>query len=382
MQAYTTVFGRVVATALFAVASVISPAQAEAPLGTTTFFDGIGGCDEGAGWTFLGELEGLAPLVVSNPNFSDETAGQPLKSRELPDHNHEFELTMRLRPKVIAAAGGAGPDLGKAKKYHSDGATEAVNSDLPIMQMPMCVQTATDVVDSMPLGSAVLLSPKVTGAPNRCPNGWQSFDAANGRFVVPLQEGGTPLGTGGQPVEDFGDPLTHQHVLSATVDIGKKAIAAAHSCCNTNAGDTKDTTIAGPADPAQGSLPYFTLMMCLKTEAPAQPAPIAQGLVAFFPNRDSCPQGWTANDEMRGRYLVGSALGDQAAFGGAPLADRELRTHIHPFSGEVSLSKTEVFVAAGGHNHWAKKKKYDYSDESTDRFPAAPYIQILACTKD
>ncbi|MEO0972454.1 MAG: hypothetical protein AAFX85_05105 [Pseudomonadota bacterium] len=382
MQLHTSVIGRFVATVLFAVASFISPAQAEAPLGTTTFFDGIGGCDEAAGWTFSGGLEGLAPLVVNNPNLSDETAGQPLNSRELPDHHHEFELTMQLRPKVIAAVGGAGPDLGKAKKYTSDGATDAVNSDLPLMQMPVCVQTATDVVDSMPRGSAVLLSPKVPGAPNRCPDGWQSFAAANGRFVVPLQEGGSPLGTGGQAVEEFGSPLTHQHVLSATVDIGKRAIAAANSCCNTNAGGTKDTTIAGPADPVQGSLPYFTLMMCLKTEAPAQSASIAQGLVAFFPNRDSCPQGWTSNDAMRGRYLVGSALGEQAIFGGAPLADRELRMHTHPFSGEVSLSKTEVFVAGGGANHWAKKKTYDYSAESTARFPAAPYIQILACTKD
>lgn len=384
MQVNPTVSGRLAATALLLTTAVVPTAQADAPLGTTTFFDGISACDEGAGWSLSGEFAGVAPLVVNNPNLSDRTAGQPLASRELPDHHHEFELTMRLPPKVIAAAGGAGTDVGKAKTYHSDGATSASNSDLPIMQMPVCVQTNTNAVDSMPIGSAVLLSPKVTGAPNRCPDGWQSFAAADGRFVVPLPKGGTPLGAVGQAIEDFQSPLTHQHALSSTVDIGKKAIAAANSCCNSNVGWTKDTAIGGPADPAQGSLPYFTLMLCLKAEAPAQPAPIAQGLVAFFPNRDTCPQTWTANDEMRGHYLVGSALGDQATFGGAPLSDRENRQHQHPFSGEVGLSKTEVFVAPGGSHHWAKKKKYSYNGTSTtaEQASVAPYIQMLACTKD
>ncbi|MEM9385480.1 MAG: hypothetical protein AAGA68_10495 [Pseudomonadota bacterium] len=383
MQVHTTVFGRLVATVLFVAASVLPPGLAEAPLGTVAFFDGIDDCDQGAGWSYSADFAGVAPLVVNNPNRSDETAGQPLESRELADHQHDFELTMRVKPKVIAAAGGSGTDLGKAKKYHSHGSTDASNSDLPLIQMPVCMQGATDAVDSMPRGSAVLLSPKVPGAPNRCPNGWQSFDAANGRFVVPLQEGGTPLGMGGGPaVEQFGLPLTHQHGLSTEVDIGKRAVAASHSCCNTNPGNTKNRTIAGPADGAEGSLPYFTLMLCLKTETPTQPAPIAQGLVAFFPNRDSCPQGWSTNDDMRGRYLVGSALGDQATFGGAPLTDLENRVHLHEFSGEVALHKTEVVAAPGGDHHWAKKKKYDYNGESTEQGSGAPYIQMLTCTKD
>jgi hypothetical protein len=105
------------------------------------------------------------------------------------------------------------------------------------------------------------------------------------------------------------------------------------------------------------------------------------GTVAFFPG-GACPAGWVPSPLAEGRLVVGVV--DSATVGlkvGAPLADREDRTHQHTYTGTVDLPDKAIAAADGSNQQGAAAQTYTVMGTTTAQTSGLGFVQVQACEK-
>jgi hypothetical protein len=108
---------------------------------------------------------------------------------------------------------------------------------------------------------------------------------------------------------------------------------------------------------------------------------VPSGAVAFF-GGGACPEGWAPADEVEGRPVVGVTEGANVGVTvGAPLGDREDRTHEHPFSGNVALSGKGAFATDGSNNDGAAARSYVVKGATSAKTSGLAFVQVQACAK-
>lgn len=125
---------------------------------------------------------------------------------------------------------------------------------------------------------------------------------------------------------------------------------------------------------------------CLLRAGPAQGDPpasdgVPSGTMAFF-SGGKCPVGWVAADVVRGRLVV--AVTDSALAGmtvGAPLTDREDRTHQHTYTGTVQAPDKAIAGADGSNDNGAAAQAYTVSGSTDPQPTGLPFVQVQACAK-
>jgi hypothetical protein len=106
-----------------------------------------------------------------------------------------------------------------------------------------------------------------------------------------------------------------------------------------------------------------------------------RGTVAFFVG-DSCPPGWTAAADARGRVLVGVGVGEEVGVAvGTPLGDQEDRPHVHPWVATLALPAKNIAAANGGNGQGAAATSYALAGQTDPGPSGLPFAQLLACEK-
>lgn len=110
---------------------------------------------------------------------------------------------------------------------------------------------------------------------------------------------------------------------------------------------------------------------------------VPSGTVAFFIGDDqSCPPGWRAATELRGRLAVAVASADTVGKQvGKELTSEEDRTHVHPFTAAVELPYKPLASLNGTNRQGAAAAKYTSSGTSEPVASGLPFVQLLACVK-
>lgn len=109
---------------------------------------------------------------------------------------------------------------------------------------------------------------------------------------------------------------------------------------------------------------------------------VPRGTVAFFGAGASCPFGWLAADMVTGRMVVG--VNDGTAVGrsvGAPLRDREDRTHTHALTGTISVPSRAIAGADGLNNQGAASGDHRVTGTANAATSGLPFVQLRACVK-
>jgi len=215
-----------------------------------------------------------------------------------------------------------------------------------------------------------------------CPDGWEPYDAARGRTIVPVAAGADVGATVGAAL-GRNEQRGHDHVIPVEVEL------ASHSYVGVAGGGNSGVTRQGlfqanaPTDRVTAGLPYAQLLICRKAEPP-RAAVVPKGLVAFF-DAEACPLGWRPVASAQGRMLVGLPAGGApgAAFGGAPLAPGEDRGHHHEVAATLATVAHGIALASGCcGGGFGARRDYAMTVTSADASAGMPYLQLLACEKD
>lgn len=245
--------------------------------------------------------------------------------------------------------------------------------------------TAAFLLSLTPLGAE---DPTPAGAisyfDSGCPEGWERYEPAAGRTVVPVsgdssiaRQVGTPLAEGERPQHSHdgevslmldGSRIRQYEPWSSTFEIANVPLRRID--LNTSIADTSS------------ELPVAKLETCIKREQPQGEAPA--GMVFFFADL-VCPTGWSRFEEAEGRILAGA---DQTpgAFGASrALSDGEQRQHSHLIGGPAELETIELTVWSGCNTcttRWVLEEFYQYRGQARQTDSGLPYLQLLACSKD
>ncbi|MEO0421835.1 MAG: hypothetical protein AAF184_05835 [Pseudomonadota bacterium] len=362
------------------VAAVTAPtANADVPAHTVAFFD-TSTCP--TGWVEAEYAKGRLLVARAAGDEVGVQVGDPLTANEVRHHEHHYEIDIRLPPKSISAAAGSTSGGAKRGTYTLKGNTATESVDLPFVQLIACERA-----DDGNNADALLPFQASFFNATSCPTGWTAFEAASGRFIVPLASAGNNLGAAGGQALASGEVPQHQHRLTGTISLEDRSYAAITGCCNNSLARKTDVGINGLSEGALASIPYVQLLMCLRSGPPA-PAPLPSGMIGFFPVGEvgSCPTGWSViDDSQAGRLMVGLPAGGSpgATFGGDALANQEVRLHTHAFSGAFEPDEYKPAVIRGCcGGGYAKHKTYAYDDHSLPSDARAPYLQMQACRKD
>ena len=118
--------------------------------------------------------------------------------------------------------------------------------------------------------------------------------------------------------------------------------------------------------------------------AAVQNATVPSGTTAYF-RFQACPPGWTPEELLRGRYVVGvnaNNLADVRARVGVPLANMENRAtgkHTHRYVDRVPGGPSHVLQSGNSYGRPDINRTTGFagSIDGTN----APYVQLLACRK-
>lgn len=355
------------------------PAHADVPAHTVAFFD-TDTCP--AGWVRAEYAQGRLLVARATGDEVGIQVGDPIPSAQVRDHEHRYEIDIRLPPKSISAAKGSTSGGARQGTYTLKGHTSTESVALPFIQLIACERQgdANNADALLPFQASFFNA-------TTCPTGWQALEAASGRLIVPLATQGNNLAASGGQALASAEVPAHQHRLTGAIDLEDRSYAAITGCCNKSLARKIDVPINDLSEEAVASLPYVQLLMCLRSGAPEQ-SPLPSGMLGFFPVRQvgTCPAGWSViDDTLAGRLMMGLPAGGQArtTFGGAPLADQEVRTHTHTFSGAFTPDEYKPAVIRGCcGGGYAKHKTYSYDDTSVPSDARAPYLQMQACRKD
>ncbi len=109
---------------------------------------------------------------------------------------------------------------------------------------------------------------------------------------------------------------------------------------------------------------------------------VPAGVVAFFGNGSACPMGWIPADSVAGRVVV--AVTDGSTVGrtvGAPLRDREDRTHTHAITASISVPARSIAGADGTNNQGGGAGDHNVTGTASAGASGLPFVQLRACVK-
>lgn len=361
-------------------------AASGAPNGIVSFFM-ADSCPEG--WRPAEQATGRGILATVDPARVGKTYGAPLSPQRGPEHSHGFKAAVTLTPEPLAAASGGGnPSSGPQGRHEVTGTTGTSTGNLPFQQLVVCEKAEEEktVQDSLPFQAVSFFKTQ------SCPDGWELFTEAKGRFLVPRMQGGT---LGAQVVSQawLDGPTQHSHAVETTVTLPTVSFIAAKHFMTTNrslaragqytlGGNTSAVLKEGDKD--WTPVPYVELLACTKTRSNRPRAPLPSGMVVFS-GADHCADGWKATLTTSGRFLVGLPKGGEpgAAFGGEPLSAEEDRQHSHSVSGTFTLSPHNVAVGTGccAHNY-AQSGRFTYHGGAKPASMGVPYLVVRQCTKE
>jgi len=235
------------------------------PDGAVLFF-ALSSCP--AGWQPFADAAGR--LVVPTPEGGTvgESVGQALASGEVRSHQHGFHATVTIpEQSLLFIADGSNDDFAHKGTYAFGGTSGMADPDLPYIQMLIC---QAEPQPAVPSGSSVVGDVAPVGtvsffAQSSCPNGWSRPTSHEGRFLVALPEGGTPLATsGGQPLSP-GEDRVHSHALVGVFHLPSKQVAAASgSPGDDDSGKAGDYPFSTDTATASLGMPYLSLLVCTK----------------------------------------------------------------------------------------------------------------------
>jgi hypothetical protein len=224
------------------------------------------------GWEPYTDGNGRFVVPVSVNSGVGQPVLSPLSSGQDPTHTHDFSSAIQVkRVKYAGKSGGGNTNLAHAGRKDFTGTTVAASSNIPYIQLLICIKTATPGPGAIPSGVTSFFRDL------SCPTGWSSPPATLGRFLVALPPNGAARGEfGGSPLTSQ-ENRAHTHQFSGSVETKAHGIAGVSGCqpflpCardyakhatysynkETESGNTKETG-SGTAN-----LPYIQLMHCTK----------------------------------------------------------------------------------------------------------------------
>lgn len=216
------------------------------------------------GWTPTGNLLDVMTgrfLVPVMPNGTTQhTVETALASGENPTHTHSFSSSITLSSTYIHGVDGCCDDSQTSEgKYTFGGTTAASTSEVPYVQLLVCMKSHE------PPGSGDIPSGVLTFiAGLDCPSGWSQPAATQGRFMVGLPAGGSPLATfGGDPLAPHED-RTHAHSFSGSFTPGSKSLTQAPWWKAWGYGHWGAQNYSGESGTASTGLPYMQILQCEK----------------------------------------------------------------------------------------------------------------------
>lgn len=220
-----------------------------------------------------------------------------------------------------------------------------------------------------------------------CPAGWLLQPGLEGLFLMPTTDD-TEVGVqAGYPIRmrtDLEDP-THAHTIETQFFLPSIEFAIVAGCCNDSVASQGTFTATGTSVQASPELPMRSQLICEKVSDPDPAAPPMPSDSLALLDSTSCPSGWhIANDDINGRYLVGTPDGGtaNATFGAATLEAGQLPKHTHPFTAGFYAPSPGVAAASGCcTSGWAPSQNYAATGTSAQSTTEFPYRLLLACIK-
>lgn len=115
-------------------------------------------------------------------------------------------------------------------------------------------------------------------------------------------------------------------------------------------------------------------------DEPAVDRAAPRGIIAYFAG-GKCPAGWVPAEEVEGRLVVGATSAGVGAKVGAPLGDREDRTHSHALTAEVKLSPKDIVAIDGSNNDGAAARAYPVAGSASAQTSGLSFVQVQACAR-
>ena len=216
------------------------------------------------GWTPTGNLLDVMTgrfLVPVMPNGTTQhTVETALASGENRTHTHSFSSSITLSSTYIHGVDGCCDNSQTSEgKYTFSGTTAASTSEVPYVQLLVCIKS-DEPPGSGDIPSGVLMFT----AGLDCPSGWSQPSATQGRFMVGLPTGGSPLATfGGDPLAPHED-RTHVHSFSDSFTPGSKSLTQAPWWKAWGYGHSGAQKYSGESGMASTGLPYMQILQCEK----------------------------------------------------------------------------------------------------------------------
>jgi hypothetical protein len=221
---------------------------------------------------------------------------------------------------------------------------------------------------------------------SECPDGWEPYERAEGRFVVPTVSRDDRVGkVYGTPILEAVAP--HQHALAASFTTQRVDYALAKKFIWWNKNVAKHGTykVAGTTTEEYVDIPFVKLSICRIQDDARSGAVIPSGLMVYVgAQRCDTESGWEDAPGTKGRYLVGLPQNGETGltFGGPALEDGELRAHRHEFKGSVTLPTYSIAGAAGCCAQWyAGKGTYPLEGVTQESTVELPYVALRQCLK-
>jgi hypothetical protein len=255
--------------------------------------------------------------------------------------------------------------------------TEGIGTSTPTPQGSSSSSGNVPAGDAFPQG-AVSFFRKVA-----CPSDWEFYPPAHGRVIIAASDG-LPRGTlMGQPLA-IDEDRTHQHAVSAKVEVPTTEIAGAESCCNDGMTPAGTYSFAAVSGLATSGVPYVRLLVCKKMEIPTADAlPLPSRLHMYF-DLDTCPAGWKPTVTAQGRLVVGLPLKAPAdlPFGGDAITSPEPRTHTHSFESTLVTSPHGVALLSSCCGKFGENGTFSVAGDTDPTAVDIPMIALLHCEKE
>ena len=239
------------------------------PQNSIAFFN-AGVCP--GGWEPYGDGNGRFVIPVNVSSGVGDRVLSPLSSGQDPTHTHEFSSFIEVkRVRYAGSSGGGNTNLGSAGKKEFSGITKETGSNVPYIQLLICIKNATPGAGTIPSGVTSFFRDL------SCPAGWSNITSTLGRFLLALPlDGSVQKTSGGLPLAPD-ENRVHRHKFSGSVETTSHGIAGASGCkallpCakgyakngtysynkETDSGDSRKT------EPGAANLPYIQLLQCKK----------------------------------------------------------------------------------------------------------------------